>query len=95
MSILVGRKAPVFTTQAVLQDGEVVGDYDFGDAINGNYAVLFFYPLDFTFVCPSEILAIANRTEHLREAGCEVVGVSVDSHWSHNAWRNMPVDQCL
>ena len=93
MSILVGRKAPVFTTQAVLQDGEVVGDYDFGDAINGKYAVLFFYPLDFTFVCPSEILAIANRTEHLREAGCEIVGVSVDSHWSHNAWRNMPVDQ--
>ncbi len=93
MSILVGRKAPVFTTQAVLQDGEVVGDYDFGDAINGKYAVLFFYPLDFTFVCPSEILAIANRTERLQELGCEVVGVSVDSHWSHNAWRNMPVDQ--
>ncbi len=93
MSILVGRKAPVFTTQAVLHDGDVIDDYDFGDAINGKYAVLFFYPLDFTFVCPSEILAIANRTERLQELGCEVVGVSVDSHWSHNAWRNMPVDQ--
>ena len=66
MSILVGTQAPVFTTQAVLSTGQVVDDFDFGAAINNKYAVLFFYPLDFTFVCPSEILAMANRTEALR-----------------------------
>ena len=92
MSILVGRKAPTFQTQAVLPTGEVVDEFDFKGAIQDKYAVLFFYPLDFTFVCPSEILAMAHRTAHLRELGCEVVAVSVDSHWTHNAWRNTSVD---
>ena len=92
MSILVGRKAPLFQTQAVLPGGEVVEDFNFESAIKDKYAVLFFYPLDFTFVCPSEILAMAHRTAHLRTMGCEVVGVSVDSHWTHNAWRNTAVD---
>ena len=90
MSVLVGRKAPVFSTQAVLAGGAIVDDYDW-TAIEGKYAVLFFYPMDFTFVCPSEILAFAHRTEHLKSLGCEVVGVSVDSHWTHNAWRNTAV----
>jgi len=93
MSILVGKKAPIFTTQAVHSDGEVVGDYDFGAAIDGKYAVVFFYPLDFTFVCPSEIISMANRTAKLNELGCEVVGISVDSHWTHNAWRNTSVNE--
>ncbi len=93
MGILIGKKAPTFTTQAVLANGEVVGDYDFGAAINGKYAVVFFYPLDFTFVCPSEIIAMANRTAKLNELGCEVVGISVDSHWTHNAWRNTSVNE--
>ena len=92
MSILVGKKAPTFVTQAVHSDGEVVGDYNFADAIDGKYGVVFFYPLDFTFVCPSEILAMAARTEKLKSLGCEVVGISVDSHWTHNAWRNTAVD---
>jgi peroxiredoxin (alkyl hydroperoxide reductase subunit C) len=92
MSILVGKKAPKFTTQAVHPDGEIVGDYDFGAAIEGKYAVVFFYPLDFTFVCPSEILAMAHRTEKLQELGCEVVGISVDSHFTHNAWRNTAIE---
>jgi peroxiredoxin 2/4 len=92
MSVLVGKKAPVFTTQAVLANGEIVGDFDFSKTIDGKYAVLFFYPMDFTFVCPSEIISIANRTEKLKALGCEVVGVSVDSHWTHNAWRNTEVN---
>ena len=91
MSILVGRKAPTFTTQAVHADGEITGEYNFGEAISGKYAVVFFYPLDFTFVCPSEILAMAHRTAKLQELGCEVVGISVDSHFTHNAWRNTDV----
>ncbi len=92
MSILVGRKAPKFTTQAVHANGEIVDDYDFGAAIEGKYAVVFFYPMDFTFVCPSEIIAMGNRTAKLNELGCEVVGISVDSHWTHNAWRNTAVN---
>ena len=91
MGILVGKRAPTFTTQAVLADGEIVGDYDFGAAIEGKYAVVFFYPMDFTFVCPSEIIAMGARTAKLKELGCEVVGISVDSHWTHNAWRNTAV----
>ena len=92
MGILVGKRAPTFTTQAVLADGEIVGDYDFGAAIEGKYAVVFFYPMDFTFVCPSEIIAMGARTAKLKELGCEVVGISVDSHWTHNAWRNTAVN---
>jgi len=92
MSILVGKKAPTFVTQAVHANGEVVDDYDFGSASEGKYAVVFFYPLDFTFVCPSEILAMGARTQQLKDLGCEVVGISVDSHWTHNAWRNTAVN---
>ena len=92
MSILVGRKAPAFKTQAVLPTGEIVDDFDFESITKDQYAVLFFYPMDFTFVCPSEILSIAHRTERLRELNCVVIGVSVDSHWTHNAWRNTAVD---
>ncbi len=92
MSILVGKKAPTFVTQAVHSNGDVVGDFDFGEAIKGKYGVVFFYPLDFTFVCPSEILAMAARTQQLKDLGCEVVGISVDSHWTHNAWRSTAVN---
>jgi len=92
MSILVGRKAPSFTTQAVLANGEIVDDFDFGEATDGKYAVVFFYPMDFTFVCPSEIIAMGARTKQLNDMGCEVVGISVDSHWTHNAWRNTDVN---
>lgn len=92
MSVLVGKKAPSFTTQAVLPDGTIDESFSLDSAFEGKYGVLFFYPMDFTFVCPSEILAMANRTEELRAMGCEVVGVSVDSHWTHNAYRNTSVD---
>ncbi len=93
MTILVGRKAPTFTTQAVHADGTITGDFDFAAAIEGKYAVLFFYPLDFTFVCPSEIIAMGARTAKLEELGAVVVGVSVDSHFTHNAWRNTSVNE--
>lgn len=93
MGVLVGKKAPDFTTQAVLGDGSIVGDYSFAKATKGKYAVVFFYPLDFTFVCPSEIIAMDHRNAQLKELGVEVVGVSIDSHFTHNAWRNTPVDQ--
>jgi peroxiredoxin (alkyl hydroperoxide reductase subunit C) len=93
MSILVGKEAPGFISQAVLANGEVVDDFDLSKFIAKKYAAVFFYPLDFTFVCPSEIIAFAHRTEALTALGCEVVGISTDSHFTHSAWRNTPVEQ--
>ena len=93
MSVLVGKKAPDFTTQAVLSDGTVVEDFNLNSKISGKYGVVFFYPLDFTFVCPSELISMHNRTEKLSALGAEVIAVSIDSHWTHLAWRNTPVDK--
>ena len=92
MSVLVGKSAPDFTTQAVLADDTIVGDYNFDNARNGKYAVVFFYPLDFTFVCPSELIAMDHRMDKLTELGVEVVGVSIDSHHTHYAWRNTDIN---
>ncbi|TBR38325.1 peroxiredoxin [Marinomonas agarivorans] len=93
MSILVGKKAPDFTTPAVLADGSIVDSFNLSATIKGKYAVVFFYPLDFTFVCPSEIIAMSNRMEEFRKMGVEVIGISIDSHFTHNAWRNTPVEK--
>ncbi|AIT10245.1 alkyl hydroperoxide reductase [Candidatus Francisella endociliophora] len=92
MMVLVGKKAPVFNAPAVLGDGEIVDSFDFAKAIQSKYAVVVFYPLDFTFVCPSELIALDKRTAKLKELGVEVVSVSIDSHFTHNAWRNTPVN---
>lgn len=92
MAVLVGREAPDFTTAAVLGSGEIVEDFNFKNATNGKYAVVFFYPLDFTFVCPSELIAFDHRLEEFTKRGVEVIGVSIDSHFAHNAWRNTPIN---
>lgn len=88
MGVLVGRKAPDFTAPAVLGDGSIVDNYNFGKAVEGKYAVVFFYPLDFTFVCPSELIAFDHRLDEFKKRNVEVVAVSIDSHFTHNAWRN-------
>lgn len=93
MSVLVGRPAPDFTAPAVLGSGEIVDAYNLSKEISGKYAVIFFYPLDFTFVCPSELIAFDHRYAAFKERGVEVIGVSIDSHFTHNAWRNTPVDK--
>ena len=84
----VPNQAPDFTAQAVMPDGSFaevsLSDY------KGKYVVLFFYPLDFTFVCPTEIIAISDRLGDFKSRDTEVLGVSIDSHFSHFAWRNMP-----
>jgi peroxiredoxin (alkyl hydroperoxide reductase subunit C) len=91
MSSLVTKPAPEFTAQAVMKDGSFkeisLSDY------KGKYVVLYFYPLDFTFVCPSEILAFNARVKEFEDRGVQLLGVSVDSHFSHFAWRNTPVDK--
>ena len=92
MGVLVGRQAPDFTAAAVLGNGEIVDNFNFKEFTKGKAAVLFFYPLDFTFVCPSELIAFDDRFAAFQERGVEVIGVSIDSQFSHNAWRNTSVD---
>ena len=91
MGVLVGKSAPDFTCSAVLGSGEIVDGYTRSEAMAGKYGLVFFYPLDFTFVCPSELIALEHRMDRFRELGVEVVAVSIDSHFTHNAWRNTAV----
>ena len=93
MAVLVGKKAPDFTSAAVLGNGQIVEDFNFAAATKGKYAVVFFYPLDFTFVCPSELIAFDHRVEEFKKRNVEVIGVSIDSHFTHNAWCNTPVEK--
>lgn len=91
--VLVTRQAPDFTASAVLGNGEIVDNFRFKKHIDGKAAVLFFWPMDFTFVCPSELIAFDNRYKEFNSRGVEVVGVSFDSAYVHNAWRNTPTDK--
>ena len=92
MGVLVGREAPDFTAAAVLGNGEIVEDFNFKSATKGKMAVVFFYPLDFTFVCPSELIAFDHRLDEFKKRNVEVIGVSIDSQFSHNAWRNTAIN---
>ena len=92
MSVLVGKPAPDFTCNAVLGNGEIVDNFNLAETIKGKIGLVFFYPLDFTFVCPSELLAVDHRMDKFKELGVEVIGVSIDSHFTHNAWRNTDVN---
>jgi peroxiredoxin (alkyl hydroperoxide reductase subunit C) len=92
MAVLVGKTAPDFTATAVLGNNEIK-DITFSAASKGKYAVVFFYPLDFTFVCPSELIAFDHRLEEFKKRNVEVFGVSIDSQFTHLAWKNTPVDK--
>lgn len=92
MSVLVGKPAPDFTVPAVLGDGTIVDAFTLSEAIKGKYGLVFFYPLDFTFVCPSELIALDKRLAAFKERNVEVISVSIDSHFTHNAWRNTAVN---
>jgi len=93
MSVLVGRQAPDFVCAAVLSNGEITAKFQLSEAIKGKYGLVFFYPLDFTFVCPSELIALNHRMNQFKERGVEVIAVSIDSQFTHNAWRNTEVSQ--
>lgn len=93
MSILVGRQAPDFTVPAVLGNGEIVDKFNFYERTKGKPALVFFYPLDFTFVCPSELIALDHRMEEFQKRGVEVIAVSIDSQFTHNAYRQTPTNQ--
>jgi len=88
MSVLVTKPAPDFKAQAVMPDGSFqevsLADY------KGKYVLLFFYPLDFTFVCPTEIIAFSDRADEFEALNVQILGASIDSHFTHLAWRNTP-----
>lgn len=92
MTILVGRKAPDFTAAAVLGNGEIVGHFHLSEVIKNKYGMIFFYPLDFTFVCPSELIALNNRIDEFNQRNTVVIAVSIDSQFTHDAWRKTEVN---
>jgi peroxiredoxin (alkyl hydroperoxide reductase subunit C) len=92
MAVLVGKQAPDFTAVAVMGDNDFNENFNLSAHIKGKYAVIFFYPLDFTFVCPSELLAFDHRLAEFQKRNVEVIGVSIDSHFSHLAWKNTAVN---
>lgn len=91
--MLVTNKAPDFTATAVLGDNQIVDNFNLYDNFGTKGTVLFFYPLDFTFVCPSEIIAFDKRLEEFTSRGINVIAVSIDSQFSHFAWKNTPINQ--
>ncbi len=90
--ILVGKEAINFKAQAVMPDNSINPSFDLHSYAKDKICVLFFYPLDFTFVCPSEIIALNRKIAHFKEKGAEVIGISVDSHYAHLAYKNTSVN---
>jgi peroxiredoxin (alkyl hydroperoxide reductase subunit C) len=92
-STLVTRPAPDFTAKAVMPNNEIVDHFNLKQYLKGEVGVIFFYPLDFTFVCPSEIIAFNNRLGEFAARNVRVIGISVDSHFTHHAWKNTPINK--
>ncbi len=93
MAVLVGKPAPDFTAAAVMGNNTIEENFNLSSFTKDKYALVFFYPLDFTFVCPSEILAFDHRLQDFKDRNTEVIAVSVDSHYTHLAWKNIPVEK--
>jgi peroxiredoxin (alkyl hydroperoxide reductase subunit C) len=93
MAVLVGKPAPDFTATAIMGNNEINGCFNLSKHIEGKVAVIFFYPLDFTFVCPSELIAFDHRLAEFESRGVEVIGVSIDSQFTHLAWKNTPINK--
>ncbi len=90
MSVLVGKKAPLFEAEAVINGHEFIDNFSLGQYLGKKYVLFFFYPLDFTFVCPTEIIAFQEKLAEFEKRNVAVVGCSVDSKFSHWAWLNTP-----
>ena len=93
MSFLVGKNAPDFTSTAIMPDGSVKHDFTLSKYLSEKKGVLFFYPLDFTFVCPSEIIEFHKKIDDFKSRGTLIIGVSVDSEYTHLAYKNTPVNE--
>ncbi|CAH1082292.1 peroxiredoxin [Candidatus Nitrotoga sp. 1052] len=92
MAVLVGKLAPDFTAVAVMGNNEINETFSLNNHLDGKYGVVFFYPLDFTFVCPSELIAFDHRLDEFKKRQTEVIGISIDSQFTHLAWKNTPVN---
>lgn len=88
MQVFIGKAAPDFTAKAIMSDNSIESEFNLRYYAKGHRVVLFFYPLDFTFVCPSEIIALNNRLGEFTERNTKLAVISVDSHFSHLAWKN-------
>ncbi|MBU3662956.1 MAG: peroxiredoxin [Bacteroidetes bacterium] len=93
MTMLVGKKAPHFSADAVVNGGDFEENFSLGQYVGKKAVLFFFYPLDFTFVCPTEIIAFQEKIEEFEKRGVQVVGCSIDSKFSHWAWLNTPKSQ--
>jgi peroxiredoxin (alkyl hydroperoxide reductase subunit C) len=93
MAVLVGQAAPDFTAAAVMGNNEINESFNLKSYTAGKAAVVFFYPLDFTFVCPSELIAFDHRLAEFKSRNVEVIGVSIDSQFTHLAWKNTPINK--
>lgn len=91
--LLISRPVPDFIAAAVLADGTIQENFNLKQQISGKMAVIFFYPLDFTFVCPSELIAFDRRYAEFQSKDVIVIGISIDSQFTHAAWRQTPVNQ--
>ncbi|WMC20267.1 MAG: peroxiredoxin C [Enterobacteriaceae bacterium PSpyr] len=90
---LVNCKAPNFIASAVLENNKIINNFNFKNYINNKYAVLFFWPMDFTFVCPSELIAFNKRFNEFQKRNVKLIGVSLDSEFVHYAWKNTPINE--
>lgn len=90
MNGFIGKQAPDFTAKAVMPDDAINENFNLKEYLGGQKGIVFFYPLDFTFVCPTEIMAFNNRLGEFTSRDTKLVGISVDSHFSHAAWKNTP-----
>jgi len=93
MSVLVGKAAPDIFADALMGNNEINEHFHLKEYLNGKYGVIFFYPLDFTYVCPSELIAFDHRLGEFKKRNVEVIGISIDSVYTHLAWKNTPVDK--
>jgi len=93
MNPYIGKEAYDFTAKTVMPDNIIENKFNLKKYLDGNKGILFFYPLDFTFVCPSEIIAFNNRIGEFSDRKVKLIGVSIDSHFSHQAWKSMPVNK--
>lgn len=93
MAVLVGKPVPDFTAAAVMGNNSIEPKFNLHSYIKGKYAVVFFYPMDFTFVCPTEIIAFNNRLQEFRDRNTEIIAISGDSEYTHLAWKNTPVEK--
>lgn len=93
MAVLVGKSAPDFTAAAVMGNNEINETFNLNKHLGGRYGVVFFYPLDFTFVCPSELIAFDHRLDEFTKRQTEVIGISIDSQFTHLAWKNTPIEK--